>query len=291
MDNEMNRSAIAEVEDSYEFINYYYYHHFDQVIKQLDTLKLRATGIALFRGIQKIDAQLDVLLKSNEMQKHYVNRILFRTIYEHFLISYYIATRSRVTKTDEAALEYYGDYKLHETIRRVFEHVSINELKAGIRREKNTKSDDKLDYFNQVTTGPDVTAEDKKRAKDVYDKFKGRQIIDFLIHELENDPMQAYHETLIALLNSFNVTSSNVHGGPSGELEIYEPGRNENVLRQNDMNIAICKYCSYQIKFHLLGLINWETGSYNELFEDLDSLKKLFLEARVKPTSEANSDK
>ena len=92
------------IDPQYEIITNLFSGLKDKIKVDMENTPYPYTSKALFYGAKKIDGQLQAVFHANDNGHHYVASILFRTIFEHFLVSYYIATKCRVEQNDDAAI-------------------------------------------------------------------------------------------------------------------------------------------------------------------------------------------
>jgi hypothetical protein len=256
-----------------------FYSQLENLIKA-DTQYSRfpCTARALYYGIKKIDAQVSVLMESDAKHNYYVNNILFRTIIEHFLVTYYIGTRCRVERSDAAGEHYYGAYKAKEFVKRMFKFFEIEQ----IRHQKESLKEPEL--FQRLNSAlpdgmPMLTTSVRN---DIYlfaSQFDENRIIKYLLKEASTDIFADVNVSLFALLNTYNVVCSNVHGGPSAELECYYDSNTAYTLRQNFIHIDLCKYTSYQLKLSLFHLL--KDNRQNEEYKRVLALLDYFLDSRI----------
>jgi hypothetical protein len=228
---------------------------------------------AVYYGAKKIDLQLSILLKSNQDENYYVNNILFRTIFEHYLVAYFIATKCRIHFTDDTGREYYGAYGQKEYIKRVFKHYDIEALKDD--RIKPTEQE-RIQRFNdehQQILQP-LTEKEKTYIYNTASQFGEDKIIKYLLHETPWDDFKNTNKSLYALLNTYNVVSSNIHGGPGAELELFKNEDIERVKRLNSIHISLCKFTSFSLKLSLFSIFIREKHitEYKHIFIPLEQL-------------------
>lgn len=231
---------------------------------------------ALYYGAKKIDNQLSVLFKSDMDDNYYVNNILFRTIFEHFLVAYYIGTRCRAEYKDVGE-EYYGAYGQKEYIKRVFKHYDIEALRDGKPKPTDPERIAKFNSQHQHIFHP-LTDREKNKIYDVASQFGEDRIIKYLLHEAPDDEFKYFNKSMYAFLNTYNVTSSNIHGGPGAEKEYYKSDDLARTKRLNRLHINLCKYTSFGIKLNLFAILakDKRMPEYKNIFKPVEQLLRYY---------------
>lgn len=222
---------------------------------------------ALLHFSDKID-QLGIVLQLEEIN-FYTSQVLMRVIFEHYLISDYIFTRSFKDKSDEVGEEYYKHYYCGEFFKRKSYFVQVDEIAKGKKQKRSTLEiikDNHLE-FKELT---EIDFAEINRIKNTFYDLK--KIGDYLIRSESNKKsIQDFNKAKLDLIKRYSDLSSYIHGGPTAEQDYVskEVQEKEQII---DENQTWYKIASKQSKLNLLSLCAMEYGV--KYLKELEKLKK-----------------
>jgi hypothetical protein len=103
----------------------------EKIENSISKSKYPNTAKLLYRSILKIEILKNVIFKLEEKDGSYAGNILLRSLFEHFLIAYYIWYDWEKTAKDEKASEYYIQYFISEVLKQEAYQQKIEKIKTG----------------------------------------------------------------------------------------------------------------------------------------------------------------
>jgi hypothetical protein len=258
-----------ENEDHYKLTNGIFSVFEFRITVDIPRVRFPYTASALYYCAKKIDAIIDIILQKNKKEEYYITNLLIRSLFEHFLIGHYIATRSRLERSDKVGKEYYTEFYTSEDIRRRYKKIKINAVRDN-RQEKLIY----LEEFNRIYE----TNYTQKYFSDIHtiaNKFDPERIIKYIMHEIpEEDSYNYFNKTIHPLLDAYNVSSSYIHGGPSAEQEHFRPDADfkEKKKRMLQISINLSKMGCFSIKEAIFDVMRKDIPEYQYIFVPLQQL-------------------
>ena len=159
---------------------------------------------------------INSILFSCKNRDAYSASILFRSLIEHSFKHLYIFVKALNDNNDSVGEVYYKSLKGYEDLKSVQKIINYNKLVYPENTQWNTKS------------------EHNKALGDAAKKFDIGEIFQYLINnnnDKSSEIIKRYKkEYLLERLIEYTNMSSSVHGGPFGELELYELQKDKSKL-------------------------------------------------------------
>ncbi len=186
------------------------------IIESLQKTKFKYSGKALVSFIPKSGYLTNSILLSCKNGDAYSASILFRSLIEHSFKHLYIFAKALNDNDDSIGEAYYKSLKGYEDLKSFQKIINYNKLVYPEKTEWNTKG------------------EHNKALGDVAKKFDIKEIFHYLINnnnEKGSEIIKRYKEEyLLERLIEYTNMSSSVHGGPFGELALYELQKHKSKL-------------------------------------------------------------
>ena len=194
-------------------------NNIERIKVSIEKSKFKMTALALFRFYEKIDNIKSALDKFDLKEEIYSGNILFRSLLEHLIISYYIWYKFMLNKNDECAREYYTEYLIHEFFKQEGYKQKLQKIKT-----KNYNNIDGLGYIkNSFPILNEISETQYQEINKKGNQFQIDRIFDYLINEKPlGEQRKVLHEYMLDFLDTYNVLSSFVHGGPYAEDVAFE---------------------------------------------------------------------
>lgn len=220
---------------------------------------------ALLYCSDKID-EIGIIIQLEQIN-FYTSQVLMRVVFEHFLISDFIFTRSFKEKSDKVGEEYYKHYFCGEFFKRKSYSVQVDEIAEGKKRKRSSLEIIKENYPEFESLSENDFAEINRIKNSFYDLKK---IGEYLISsESEKHTIQDFNKAKLDLIKRYSDLSSYVHGGPIAEQDYLSKNNNEKEQIINE-NRDWFKIASKQSKLNLFNLCAMDFG-----FKYLKELEKL----------------
>lgn len=199
------------------------------IIESLQKTKFQHTGKALVSFIPKSGYLINSILFSCKSNDPYSASILFRSLIEHSFRHLYVYTKALKENDDSVGKVYYLDLRREEDIR------SLKKISSY-----------KRDVYPDTTQWTVVSDTSGEKA---YQEFEINRIFKYLIantrseEEIINSGLKNY---LLERLTEYTNMSSSVHGGPFGELALYELLKDKSKLEATLNNFANESFALYK---------------------------------------------
>lgn len=240
---------------------------FDQVIQEINTdiekSKFPTTYKALIRNSIKIDYLLDGII--NASSSFYVSQIVTRTLFEHYLVGYYIWTKFRIDRNDTIGEEYYKTYFCSEYFKQDNYNFGIENIKEN-KKDKLTIERTRIKY----PEFKDIEQPDLDNIHKISSQFDIRKIGTYLNNEIENsDTFKTFHVSMLDFLGRYNQLSSYIHGGPFSEMQTFDNEENIDKQKLCLENISWGKIASKHCKQNIISALTLEFPKYFPLYMTL----------------------
>lgn len=193
----LNEALSKKIQESLPFI-----------IESLQKTEFQYTGKALTHFIPKSGSLINSILFSCKIGDPYSASILFRSLIEHSFRHLYIFVKALNDKDDTVGKAYYNSLKANEDLDSLEKIINFKKIVYPEETQWNTKGD----HNNTI--------------REIAKIFRIEQIFHYLINNNNNesrDIIKRYKkEYLLERLIEYTNMSSSVHGGPFGELVLYE---------------------------------------------------------------------
>jgi len=193
----LNEAVSKKIQESLPFI-----------IESLQKTKFQYTGKALVSFIPKSGYLINSLLFSCKSGDPYSASILFRSLIEHSFRHLYIFVKALNDKDDAVGKEYYNSLKANEDLESVEKIINYKKIVYPEDTQWNTKG------------------EHNKAIREIAKSFRIEKIFHYLIqnnNDASSEIIKKYKkEYLLERLIEYTNMSSSVHGGPFGELALFE---------------------------------------------------------------------
>ncbi|OGY39976.1 MAG: hypothetical protein A2570_00135 [Candidatus Brennerbacteria bacterium RIFOXYD1_FULL_41_16] len=184
------------------------------IVKSLGKTKFKHTGKALLSFIPKTGYLNSAILELSASKNLYSAAILSRSIVEHNFRQQYIYVRALNDDSDDVGKRYYQTLKASEDLELFTKINNYNEVIDPGKTKWNTKG------------------EHNKAIQEVGKEFGIKQIFFYLIKNNNNEKSETIEhfkkEYLLERLIEYTNLSSGVHGGPFGELVLYNLQKDRN---------------------------------------------------------------
>ena len=201
----LNEAVSKKIQESLPFI-----------IESLQKTKFQYTGKALVSFIPKSGYLINSLLFSCKSGDPYSASILFRSLIEHSFRHLYIFVKALNDKDDAVGKEYYNSLKANEDLESVEKIINYKKIVYPEDTQWNTKG------------------EHNKAIREIAKSFRIEKIIHYLIQNNNDESSEIIKkykkEYLLERLIEYTNMSSSVHGGPFGELALYELQKDKSKL-------------------------------------------------------------
>jgi hypothetical protein len=220
----------------------------------VDRLRYPYACNAIYYYSKRLDLIIKPILETNE---YYMSTVLMRSFIEHFLIGYYIVTRSLLEGRDTVGVEYYREFYNSEQIRRIYKKIHIEE--NIIRKSPKINA---LKEFNKATN-KNYTQKELDDIHKVAGQFHENNIIKYLIHNTPTeDYFKDFNSSLAPMLDLYNYSSSYIHGGISAEEETYRSLEEERKNNRIEIHKAISCTSITVLKERLLEILHRNIPDY-----------------------------
>lgn len=210
---------------------------------------------ALLSCSDKID-ELGIITQLEQIN-FYTSQVLMRVIFEHYLVSDYIFTRSYKDKSDDVGEEYYKHYYCAEFFKRKSYSVQVEEIAESKKQKRSSLEIVKENHPEFEDLSENDFTEINRIKNTFYDLKK---IGEYLItSESEKKSVQDFNKAKLDLIKRYSDLSSYVHGGPIAEQDYLSKDEKEKD-QIIDENRSWYKIASKQSKLNLLNLCAMEFG-------------------------------
>ena len=186
------------------------------IIESLQKTEFKYTGKALISFIPKSGYLINSLLFSCKSGDPYSASVLFRSLIEHSFRHLYIFVKALNDKNDSVGNTYYNSLKANEDLESVEKIINYKKIVYPEDTQWNTRGD----HNNAI--------------REIAKSFRIEKIFHYLISNNNNESseiMKRYKkEYLLERLIEYTNMSSSVHGGPFGELALYELQKDKSKL-------------------------------------------------------------
>jgi len=201
----INETLSKKIQESLPFI-----------IESLQKTKFKYTGKALVSFIPKSSYLINSLLFSCKSGDPYSASILFRSLIEHSFRHLYLFVRALNDKNDDGGKAYYNSLKANEDLESVEKIINYKKIVYPKDTQWNTKGN----HNNAI--------------REIAKNFRIEKIFHYLISNNNNKSSEIIErykkEYLLERLIEYTNMSSSVHGGPFGELALYELQKDKSKL-------------------------------------------------------------
>jgi len=177
------------------------------IVESLKKSKFKYTSTALLSFIPKSGYLNSAILESSASRNLYSVAILSRSMIEHNFRHLYIYVRALNDNSDEIGKKYYKTLKGNEDLESFTKINNYNKVVYPEKTEWNTKG------------------EHNKAIREIGKEFRIEQIFYYLIANNNNKKSEVVDrfkkEYLLERLINYTNLSSGVHGGPFGELALF----------------------------------------------------------------------
>jgi len=186
------------------------------IVKSLGKTKFKYTSRALLSFIPKSGYLNSAILESSGNKNIYATAILSRSMIEHNFRHLYIYVRALNDDSDDVGKRYYKALKGSEDLE---SFAKINNYNKAVYPEK---------------TNWNIKGEHNKAIREVGKEFRIEQIFFYLIANNNNEKDEIIKrfkkEYLLQRLVDYTNLSSGVHGGPFGELALFNLQKDKDKL-------------------------------------------------------------
>ncbi|MFL9838103.1 hypothetical protein ABS768_11375 [Flavobacterium sp. ST-75] len=169
---------------------------------------------AYYNFILKIEAlNKDI----QQIESGYTLRVLLRVSIEHFIVAYYILYKYMLKNTDSTGEDYYGCYRISESLKRNMYDLGTEGILQGIDKNANLSNLKKKLGAKDI----DFKQSDVDEIHTIAGQFGIKKIQSFILkNRLPGNFFHDVNKTVIPdFLSLYNRLSSYIHGGPSAEDE------------------------------------------------------------------------
>jgi len=251
----------------YDLIERIYKQHSEKIKLILEDSIYKNAFSVLSNFVHKTTDLKESINNLNRTEHFYSSQCLSRVLYEQFIVSYYIWTKSRLEKNDLCAVDYLIFYPLFETIKQ--DNYNLKLLDKY--NKELTPLENFLSENENFRLHPNPLSQDdflQINAKS--NQFDIRKIITYLNTNIDkNDPFINVQFLFIELCKAYNKLSSYVHGGRLAEMSTYEncpPIDKELILKGN---ITWALIINNEIKHFILILVLLSSNEFDEIYSEI----------------------
>lgn len=187
------------------------------IIGSLQKTKFQYTGKALISFIPKSSYLINSILFSCKNGDPYSASILFRSLIEHSFRHLYLFVKALNDKDDAVGKAYYNALKANEDLESVEKIINYKKIVYPEDTQWSTKG------------------EHNKAIRELAKSFRIEKIFHYLINNNNDESGEVVKrykkEYLLERLIEYTNMSSSVHGGPFGELALYELQKDKSKLK------------------------------------------------------------
>ena len=251
----------------YELVNKVYFDNEPEINKRVALSKFPETYRTLKAFHFKTNDFLTSLIQMEQNENFYSSQCLSRVLYEHFLVAYFIWTRTRVEQNDECAIDYTQHYATYEMIKQENYNSKLDKSYDSKKSPlenfllKAPEFNDPIDPLNQANID-DIN----KRAN----KFDVRNILKYLENELDpKDEFKSIQTIVLEICKGYNKLSSYVHGGRTAELATLEDTPRTDKAKVLKDNVEWAKFFNYEILTFIMLLLIAENKSFMKFYQPI----------------------
>ncbi len=246
---------MTSIHQEYQLI----YNTFNQLRHEIENdinnSKFPKTGKALLIFTDKIDEISKTL--TPEITNFYTSQVLTRVIFEHYLVSDYLYTRSKLDLSDNVGQEYYKEYLCGEFFKRFSYSKQVDQI-----IDNNPEKKTQLEIIKEsLPEFEDLTNAELQRIFEIKNSFYDlKKIGKYLIKsETEKYSIANFNKAKLDLIKRYSDLSSYVHGGPLAERDFMtlDIQKKEEIVKEN---VDWSKLASKLSKLNLLNLLTGEFG-------------------------------
>jgi hypothetical protein len=186
------------------------------IIESLQKTKFQYTGKALVSFIPKSGYLINSILFSCKSNDSYSASIIFRSLIDHSFRHLYIFVKALNDNDDSVGSAYYNSLKGNEDLESIEKIINYKKIVYPEDTQWSTKGD----HNNAI--------------REIAKSFRIEKIFHYLINnnnDKSSEIMKKYKkEYLLERLTEYTNMSSSVHGGPFGELALYELQKDKSKL-------------------------------------------------------------
>jgi len=201
------------------------------IIKSLQKTEFKYSGKSLVSFIPKSGYLINSILFSCKSGDPYSASILFRSLIEYSFRHLYIFVKALNDKNDDVGNTYYNSLKANEDLESVEKIINYKKIVYPEDIQWNRKGD----HNNAI--------------REIAKSFRIEKIFHYLINNNNNEGgeiVKRYKkEYLLERLIEYTNMSSSVHGGPSGELALYELQKDKSKLE-----VTLNKFANESFMLH-----------------------------------------
>ncbi len=172
--------------------------------------KFPSTNLALFSFIPKVESIRSGIFELARAGEVYSEKILFRSICEHFLKFKYIVTRFTEDKNDDIGKEYFIFCGAQEELN----FAKSLKKRASVLGEKIDI--DPLEILKKYQ--PILKNESNRSINKIADQFKHKNMVEYVTKILDSEK-ETPNPFLPNIIPAYSELSSFVHGGPSTQRD------------------------------------------------------------------------
>jgi hypothetical protein len=194
----------ADVQIEYGLMNALFKNYELDLKIDIELSKYPYSNRAVYNGIKKMDLVIEKLISCDSF---YVANVLTRVLFEHYIVTYYIAVKSQLDFSDSVGRQYYNEYRYADHLKRLSYDLKVERI------SQDQPAPQFLDLQARYDEYAKLSVQEKDKLMGVWNSFyRIDNIIKYLLHnEKQDNDSRLYHEQLPILLNIYNVTSSYVH--------------------------------------------------------------------------------
>jgi hypothetical protein len=243
----MTKEQIQGFNEYYAVVGQVYSALESRIKFDKDRSKYTYTCNALYYAIIKIEEIVATVERQKQSSSYYVNKILFRSAIEIFLVGYYISFKCELESSDQCGRDYYNAYEKSERLKQVGYDLRVDGKINKIPNNDNLANIQAILPFAKSFTQSDI-----QKIHMVANQFDIRTIIIFLLEHPGTFGHLVNTDAFVAVVKHYNILSSYVHGGVTSEKEAFVELNDSKKQEDTESSLAHTKLLAYGLKLELI---------------------------------------
>lgn len=222
----------------YELVKDIYAKKTDLINSIIDKSKFPSSFKALLNFYYKSEDLKSALEVLEKEKSFYSSQALSRVLNEHFLVAFYIFTKTRLEENDDVAKDYLEYYPIFEMMKR----DNYNSKLAKTYNPKKTPLENFLDAAPEFKG--DIEQSDIPDLNKRANQFDVRNILKYIQSDIpHDDSFKSMEKFVLNDCQKYNETSTYVHAGRLAELQYFEnipQTDKDKVMKDNSKRGEIC---------------------------------------------------
>lgn len=220
-----------------------------KILSDIEKSKFNKSLTCILHKSYQIDSLLNAIEKCEN--NYYASQVLLRSVFEHFLVGYYVYLKTRINQNDLAGEEYYMNYAISESFKRKSYNLMVENIR--LRVNENISFEILKSQFSGLEEMEESELHEQNRLANQFDIKKIAKYVINYSSEIEAEAN--FHSILLDLLVQYSFLSSFIHGGPSADIATFNPINSVELFEITKKNIEWTKVTSKTLKRNILMLL------------------------------------